>query len=84
MRHRVLTCRNHPNLRWSCKDVAWSEGYNGSRRLFFKGEPSGKGMYDDGSGLDCAHVRADGSLVEECDCPTSDLVLAPEDALVVA
>lgn len=81
MRHRILTCKNHRNLRWSCKDVAWSNGYNGRRSIFFNGTPSGEGMYSDDSGLDCTKIMND-RLVEECSCPTSDLILAPEDKLV--
>lgn len=83
MRHRILTCKNHPELRWSCKDIAWTDGcgYNSSRNLFFGGTPSGKGMYSDGSGLDCIKVK-DGSIVAECECPSSDLILAEEDKLV--
>jgi len=81
MRHRILTCKNHPNLRWSCKDIAWSDGYNQCRSLTFDGTPSGKGMYGDGSGLDCVRVK-DGEIVQECNCAASDLILAPEDSLV--
>ena len=82
MRHRILTCKNHLNLRWSCKDIAWEEGhYNSARSLFFKGVPSGKGMYSDNSGLDCIRI-VDGVYLEECTCPASDLILAPEDSLV--
>jgi len=81
MRHRILTCKNHPDLRWSCKEIAWVDGYNEKRHLFFNGTPSGRGMYSDGSGLDCVAVK-DGVLVEECSCPASDLILAPEDKLV--
>ncbi len=81
MKHRILTCKNHPELRWSCKDIAWTNGYNGSRGFFYKGIPSGEGMFDDGSGLDCVKV-VDGIYVEECACSTSDLIIAPEDSLV--
>ena len=78
----ILTCKHHPNLRWSCKDIAISNGtYNGTRNIFFDGTPSGQGMYHDGSGLDCTMI-VDGKIVRECDCPPSDLVIAPEDALV--
>lgn len=83
MRHRILTCKNHPQLRWSCKEIVWtgSHGYYSCRNIFFNGTPSGKGMYYDGSGLDCTTIK-DGVLVEECDCPVRDLVLAPEDSMV--
>lgn len=79
---KILTCKNHLNLRWSCKDIAWSNGhYNGSRNIFFNGTSSGKGMYSDGSGLDCTQIK-NGKIVEECSCPSSELILAPEDELV--
>lgn len=82
MRHRILTCKNHLHLRWSCKDIAWDVGgYNGLRHIFFNGTPSGKGMFSDGSGLDCTYFK-DGKSIIECDCPTTDLILAPEDTLV--
>jgi hypothetical protein len=89
MIHRILTCKNHPDLRWSTKDIAWTttneetgEGcYNGARNIFFKGTPSGRGMYSDGSGLDCTFVK-DGRVFSECDCSPRFLMLAPEDKLV--
>jgi hypothetical protein len=88
MAHRILTCKNHPNLRWSCKDEAWSGFYNGQRNIFFNGEPTGKGMYFDKSGLDCDTYFMDRPpnerVVIECSCPSSDLILAPEDKLVKA
>lgn len=94
MRHAILTCKNHPNLRWSCKECAVNAdgSYNGSRNIFFDGEPTGEGMYSDGSGLHCTQYiygkDAEGKttglerFVTECDCPASDLIRAPEDALV--
>jgi len=95
MIHRILTCKNHPELRWSTKDIAWDEGgYNGSRNIFFKGTPSGRkrynddDMYEDYSGLDCTTVRnewadpASWEVIRECTCSPTDLVLAPEDKLV--
>lgn len=86
MRHVILTCKNHPNLRWGCKEIAFSDegGYNGSRNIFFRGEPSGKGMYSDGSGLDCTTFFPDRTnpIVQECDCPSGDLIRALEDAMV--
>ena len=83
MRHVILTCKNHPELRWSCKEIAFTDkyGYNGARNIFFDGTPDGKGMYHDGSGLSCTHVK-DGKAVTECSCPSSDLIRAPEDKLV--
>ena len=76
----ILTCKNHLNLRWSTKEIAWTGGYNGCRNIFFMGEPTGKGMYRDRSGVDCDIYfpdRAD-PIVAECPCPASDLILAPE------
>ena len=37
MRHVSLTCKNHPELRWSCKSIAFTpgKGYNGIRHIFF-------------------------------------------------
>ena len=42
MRHVTLTCRNHPDLRWSCKEIAITNGrYNGQRNIFFDGHRDG-------------------------------------------
>lgn len=83
MRHVILTCRNHPSLRWSCKEIAYTEGhgYNGTRSLFFRGTPR---LNDDGTPQmygDCSGLQCDPA--DECDCPGSELILAPEDVLVV-
>lgn len=82
MRHSVLTCKNHPELRWSCKECAVSPGkpgesahYNGSRSIFFDGKSTGE-LYADKSGVECIPAM-------ECQCPSSDLVFAPEDPLVI-
>jgi len=84
MRHVILTCKNHPNLRWSCKEIAVNKNgsYNGERNLFFNGTPSGKGMFSDGSGLDCTPFDENGNLIQECNCSAKDLIRAPEDKLV--
>ena len=89
MRHRILTCKNHPQLRWSVKDIAIggvNPGepalYNGSRNICFCGTPSGKDMYYDGSGLDCLTYVPGGGIIQECACPSKDLVIAPEDPMV--
>lgn len=65
------------------KKIAWnnSYGYNGCRHIFFQGTPSGKGLYDDGSGLDCTFVK-DGKHFKECNCSPRKLILAPEDKLI--
>lgn len=83
MRHVILTCKNHPNLRWSCKEIAFDDvgGYNGSRNIFFNGEPDGTGMFSDGSGLSCSTFFPDreNPVVKECSCLANDLIRAPED-----
>ena len=40
MRHVILTCNNHDHLRWTCKEIAFSDvgGYNGSRNIFYKSD----------------------------------------------
>lgn len=40
MRHIMLKCENHPDLRWHCKSIAVSDNgrYNGARNIFFTGE----------------------------------------------
>jgi hypothetical protein len=37
MRHVTLTCLNHPEKRWSCKEIAVNSigQYNGSRNIFY-------------------------------------------------
>lgn len=86
MRHVILTCQAHPALRWSCKACAVNADgtYNGSRNIVFNGEPTGKGMYSDGSGLQCSRYFAEREqpIVQECECPASMLTRAPEDVLV--
>jgi hypothetical protein len=72
---RVLTCKNHPDLRWSTKREP-------GRTLFFNGIPDGTGLYHDGSGVSTTHLRPDGSVVQECTCSAGDLIPAPEDRLV--
>ena len=68
VRHVSLTCKKHPNLRWSCKSIAYSPGYgyNGSRNIFFIGA------------VNKEHPDAPGI---ECQCPSNDLIVAPEDPL---
>jgi hypothetical protein len=66
----ILNCVNHPKLRWRCKDMAISgEGearyYNGSRNIFFFGE-------EEDSVLGYTMVK-NGEIIEECQCPASDL-----------
>ena len=73
MRHVSLTCKNHPTLRWSCKEIAWSGFYNGCRNIHFCGTYKGK-LYSDKSGSECDHFAS-----PECSCPSSDLILSPED-----
>lgn len=77
MRHVILTCKNHLNLRWSCKEIAFSDahGYDGSRQILFLGQTPGI-RHDDGSGF--TFFAAD----QECTCSPQDLIRAPEDAMV--
>lgn len=64
MRHVTLTCKKHPNLRWSCKSIAYTpgHGYNGARNIFFTGPKDEKV-----------------TPLNECICKGKDLILAPED-----
>lgn len=66
MRHVTLTCKNHPELRWSCKEVAFTpgHGYNGTRSIFYNGKYTGDNSY--------VHKP-------ECKCLPTDLILAPEE-----
>lgn len=67
MRHFGLTCRNHTNLRWHTKSVAWSPRptaddpragiYNGRRNIFYSSHAEGP----------------------ECPCKGDQLMLAPEE-----
>jgi hypothetical protein len=90
MRHVILTCKNHPELRWSCKEIAYTPGYgyNENRSIFYWGiglkNPDGTPkMFEDGSGLDCTRFDpVSGDFIEECNCSPTDMILAPEDRLV--
>lgn len=97
MRHVILTCKNHPELRWSTKEIAVSNGrYNGQRTIFFNGqvirdEKGNPRMYGDMSGVHADEIRpildAQGSVVNytavaECNCKPECLEIAPEDSLV--
>ena len=74
-----LTCENHPDLVWSCKDLAISNGrYNNARNIFFFGLKTKR--FNDSSGWDGTHTRRDANgevigVVEECSCPARDLIL---------
>jgi hypothetical protein len=61
-----LTCKNHPDLFWLTKSIAWTpgHGYNGTRNIFFYGAENGD-------------LVVDGKVLRECPCPAHDLVLAP-------
>lgn len=87
MRHVSITCKNHPHLRWSCKEIAWTNGYNGSRRIIFLGrvklDPEGIPiLYHDKSGTSCEQVTYNGDLIEECSCSAKDLIKSPEDEVI--
>jgi hypothetical protein len=73
----ILTCSNHPTLRWRCKEMAWSEGrYNFTRNLFFFGEVYAGSV----TGFRDYYWGDDGAPVEipECSCGLDSLILAPE------
>ena len=67
--HKSLTCENHPNLRWSCKDIAITDDgrYNGMRNIFFFG-----GLRSDGS--ISIYDPETNTVFAECDCPCSKLI----------
>ncbi len=56
--HVYFTCEDHPELRWTCKNIAVGPDkngdirYNGSRNIFFASDPPAR----------------------ECDCPSSKLI----------
>jgi hypothetical protein len=80
MNHIHLTCKHHSNLRWNCKSIAYTEGrgYNGARNIFFNGELANDGSnwpYRDTVMIDGQYQR-----IAECNCPPSDLILAPESS----
>lgn len=78
MSHVTLTCRHHPDLRWSCKEVAWTRRpdgtgyYNQSRNIFFLGVETAR---PDGTPGGFTEIDEDGTLIRECKCPASDLIL---------
>lgn len=77
MRHVLLTCKQHPKLRWNCKSLAFTpgRGYNQQRRIFFLGEKQ-----SDGRTLEVIQEGFENyRCVFECKCPATDLVIAPED-----
>lgn len=97
MRHAILTCKNHPKLRWSAKEIAVNPNgngglgsYTGSRNIFFNGElrvdaANRPIWYADGSGVQAdTYICENGQprIVEECNCPPTDLILAEEDPRV--
>jgi len=71
MRKITLTCKDHPTLRWKCKEIAFTNGrYNGTRNLFFQGEAGKENEVNQ-------HWKViNGDLVNtlECDCHSSLLV----------
>jgi hypothetical protein len=74
-------------LRWSTKEVAWTEHpeggyYNGSRNIFFMGAVGGQ-MHEDRSGVDTLLFDPLTDIYyTECECRPVDLILAWEDRLV--
>jgi len=73
----MLTCKNHPTLRWTCKSIAFTpgHGYNGQRHIFFNGERLADGKTSTYVQEGFENYR----IVHECKCPPTDLIIAPED-----
>ena len=69
MRHVTLTCLHHPNLRWSCKEIAVDSigRYNGARNIFYIGTAE-----------DLESEKWVASE-PECTCKASDLRFSPEE-----
>lgn len=66
----MLTCENHPHLRWHCKDIAVTdEGrYNHQRNIFFSGNDRDERFID----------SVTGEEIKECSCPASLLIATPD------
>lgn len=66
MHHVRLTCENHRDLRWMCKEIAVNADgrYNHSRNIFFLGRIV-NGKPED---------VIDGCAVKECECPSHALI----------
>jgi hypothetical protein len=73
MRHVLLTCRNHPHLRWMCKEIAVNKdgSYNGARNIFYLGTST-----PEHSGFDARFTEP------ECSCKPSELTFAPENEVI--
>lgn len=79
----LLTCKNHQDLVWRCKDIAYSPeanegkgGYNGMRNIFFFGfhTPESTTPYS------MTRTPVDGGPPEyarECSCSAHDLIGIP-------
>lgn len=78
MNHVLLTCKHHRDLRWFCKEIAFTPGvgYNGSRNIFFEGAAVDKCLVEDGRSIQA--LWPDKSIVRECECPPTDLILVEE------
>jgi hypothetical protein len=69
--HIALTCKDHPTLKWSTKNIH-------GRTLFFFGLRKGFGLPTEG-GWENEFITAEGELVKECNCPASSLVHIHEE-----
>lgn len=86
MEHVHLTCKVHPMLRWSCKEIAYTPGYgyNGQRNLFFLGMFTGYGPSKWTGAITEQYSMIHpitNEIVHECDCGARQLILAPEEKL---
>lgn len=75
----ILTCENHRDLFWMCKEQAVSEAgrYTGARNIFFIGRELQEGetpRYSGDKYTEWALPRSDGRLLRECSCPGSALI----------
>jgi hypothetical protein len=63
MQHVIMTCLNHRNLRWSCKEIAVTKDgkYNGCRNIFFCGT------------VEQIAANQPENMNDECNCPSEDL-----------
>jgi hypothetical protein len=79
MRRISMTCKHHPELRWSAKSIAVNNdgSYNGCRSIMFGGiiEDKTSPFHSDMSGVACTRVGSP----PECRCSPKDLIFSPED-----
>ena len=72
MRHILMTCENHRDLRWNCKSIAVTDSgrYNQSRNIFFRGRAMADGSIQEIVTLESGERM----VIRECSCPGSALI----------